>query len=56
MYSYAIFLFHCGTIDLEFLLVLGVQQSELVIHIKISILLFHIGYYKTLSRSPCAIQ
>ena len=41
-------------------LVSGVQQSDLVIHTHISILfgdsISHIGYYKVLSRVPCAIQ
>ena len=40
-------------------LVPGVQQSDSFIHINISILfqiLFHIGYYRILSRGPCAIK
>ena len=40
-------------------LVSAVQQSDSVIHIHISILfqiLFHIGYYRILSRGPCAIK
>ena len=37
-------------------LVSGVQQSESVIPIHISILFFHIGYFKLLSRFSCAIQ
>ena len=42
-------------------LVSGVQQSELVIHIHISTVFFlrffsHIGHYRVLSRVACAIQ
>ena len=42
-------------------LVSGVWQSESVIHIHRSTLLFfiffsHIGHYRVLSRVPCAIQ
>ena len=37
-------------------LVSGVEQSELVMNINISILFSHIGYYKLLSRFVCAIQ
>ena len=40
-------------------LVSGVQLSDSVIHIHIYILfqiLSHIGYYRVLSRVPCAIQ
>lgn len=32
----------------------GLQQSVLALHIRISILLSHFGYYRTLSRPPCA--
>jgi len=34
----------------------GVQQSESVIHRHMSIIFSQIGYYKLLSRFPCAIQ
>ena len=38
----------------------GVQQSESIIHIHISTLIFiffsHIGHYRVLSGVPCAIQ
>ena len=41
------------------LLVSGVQQSDSVIHIHISVLFLrffsHIGYYRVLSRAPCNI-
>ena len=37
-------------------LVSGVQQSESVIHIHISILFPHIGYYKLPNRFSCALQ
>ena len=39
-------------------LVSGVQQSDSVIHIHVSILfqiLFPLGYYRIFSRVPCAI-
>ena len=41
------------------LLVSGVWQNDSVIHIHVSVLfqiLFPIGYYRILSRVPCAIQ
>ena len=38
------------------LLVSGVQQSESVMHINISIFFSHIGFYTLLSRFSCAIQ
>ena len=42
------------------MLVSGVQQSDSVIHIFIYPFFFiffsHIGYYRILSRAPCAIQ
>ena len=40
-------------------LVAGVQQSDSVIHIHVFILFqifTHIGYYRILSRVPCALQ
>ena len=37
-------------------LVSGVQQSESVIHINMSVLFSNPGYYKLLSRFSCAIQ
>ena len=45
-------------IELTFnaVLVLGVLQSESVIHIYTSILFSHIYYYRPLSRFPCTIQ
>ena len=49
-------LFYWTIVDLHAVLVSGVQQSESVIHIHISILFSHIGYYGILSRFPCAIQ
>ena len=42
------------------MLVSGVQQNDSVIHIHIYPFFFrffsHIGYYRILSRVPCAIQ
>ena len=53
-----IFILYWSIVDLKCCVSLGVQQSESVIHIHISILfqiLSRIGYYRILSRVPCAI-
>ena len=40
------------------MLISGVQQSDSVIHINVSIfqILSHIGYYRLLNRVSCAIE
>ena len=47
------------TVIYNVVLVSGVQQSDSVIHIHISILfqiIFFYSYYKILNRVPCAVQ
>ena len=54
-----IFILYWSIVDLQCVLVSGVQQSDSVIHIHISTLfqiLFHLDYNRILSRVPCAIQ
>ena len=48
----------CIGIELIYNVVLasGLQCNGSVIHIQISILFSHIGYYRTLSKPSCAIQ
>ena len=49
-------------VDLQFVLVLGIQKSDLVIYTYVSFfffflrLFYHTGYYKLLGIVPCAIQ
>ena len=48
-------------VDLQFVLVLGIQKSDLVIYTYVSFFFFFrffslTGYYKLLGIVPCAIQ
>ena len=59
LFFFNIFILYWSIADLQCCIVSGVQQSDSVIHIHISILLkffSHLGYYRPLSRIPCAIE
>ena len=45
-----------GWLTYNVVLASGLQQSEPVVHIHISIIFSHTGYYRILSRFPCAIS
>ena len=58
-FFFNIFILYWSIADLQCCIISGVQQSDSVIHIHISILLkffSHLGYYRPLSRIPCAIE
>ena len=56
LYLKSMFILYWSIVDLQ-CCVSDVQQSDSIIHISIPFqIFFHVGYYRILSRVPCATQ